>query len=741
MKAFAKIAAAVAGLVLVLAGPAGAWEDRNFSIEDIQKNDVVYKIHGDNRGDTKYKCNSFESQMGDKAAAVLHAKLATYAYQDGNLGYRYTAQDGTKVELSREQALHETRYRQLGQADVRKYIQGSRLNVDAEGNITGQSTDGLNAVLLEGPGGEIVIAYRGTNPNAQDIIDDAKQAAVALIVPQQYKEAAQLLQAVLKNTNPDTQIICDGHSLGGGEVTYAMAATDLQGRVTGYTYNAAGLSESTVESLEKKKVLDAASHIVNIRNKWDPVSYVGYHLGPTYEVTTAGPYDGDNHTLKNDHSIAHLTENMIAATGGTLAPKTVPQEGTNGKPNASNGNNGSNGSNGNNTPNQGGPGTGNQTEPNAKTGVEGIVDTVVQLIREATGWSLDEKTTGDIVDVIVDAIKNGMPKLEQYKQKIGDMLPGDDSKKVLDTLLDKVVRGDFDGIETTIQDFGKAVAADYTTGLVIDAGLVEGVPLADIQKIIRQLIDSGYQSGVSYIEVLNGALNGGCFGSGTGGLSATIQNSKVIIGNGIGGNSPGITAAGVWGTIKAKIQTVLLPKLEEFAVKQIDKWIAKNPTVQKWLTEIFGIDGQSIVNGLKNIWGVLTSNGTLAEKFTKLVEMAQNALCDMAKHALQWGLGKLQAWLSNIANKLITKVVNWLANKIQNFLSKFGITIPQSLINKVQAWLQKQAASGVNKVVTVLDKAGNAIIDQFRPANGGQTQRMNFGQQQQQQQPQPATTH
>lgn len=737
MKALTKIAAATAGVVLVLAGVAGAWEDKNFDIKEVRKNDQVYKLHGDNGGNTDYECHSFESQMADPSAAVLHAKLATYAYQDGDLGYRYTAADGTAVELTREQALHETKYRQLGQADVRKYLKGSRLNVDAEGNITGQSTDGLNAVLLEGPGGEIVIAYRGTNPNAQDIIDDAKQAAVALIVPQQYKEAAQLLQAVLANTKPNTQIICDGHSLGGGEVAYAMAATDLQNRVTGYTYNAAGLSESTVESLEKKNVLDAAAHIVNIRNKWDPVSYVGYHLGPTYEVTTSGPYDGDKHTLKNDHSIAHLTENMIAAAGGTLVPKTAPPERTNGKTNASNA------SNGNNTPNPGGTNTGNQTGPNgSKTGVEGIVDTIVELIREATGWSLDEKTTGDIVDVIVDAIKHGTPKLEQYEKQLGDLLPGDESKKVMETLLDKVVRGDFDGIETTIQDFGQAVATDYATGLVIDMGLVEGMPVADIQKAIQQLVASGYQSGVSYIEVLNQAINGGGLGNsnGTGGLNATVKNGQVIVGNGgLLSNISSITPAGVWGTIKAKIQTVVLPKLEEFAVKQIDKWIGKNPTVKKWLTEIFGIDGQSIVNGMKNIWGVLTSNGTLAEKFSKLVEMAQNALCDMAKHALQWGLGKLQSWLSNIANKLIAKVVNWLANKLQGFLAKFGITIPQNLINKVQAWLQKQAGRGVQKVVNVLDKAGTAIIDQFRPAGGGQTQRWSYGQPQQQQQ--PATTH
>lgn len=376
-------------------------------------------------------------------------------------------------------------------------------------------------------------------------------------------------------------------------------------------------------------------------------------------------------------------------------------------------------------------------------GVDGQTQTVLDAIFDALGWSLDEKTTGDIIDVIVDAIKNGGTKLDQYEQKIGDMLPGDNAKQTLETLLDKVLHGDFNDIKTTIQDFGQAVALDYTTGLVIDMGLVEGMPVMDIQNTLQTLIASGYDTGVSFVEVLNQAINGGCFGNGTGaqGISATIQNGQVVLVNGgIVGNISGITPAGVWGTIKSKIQTIVLPKLEEFAAKQLDKWIAKNPTVKKWLTEIFGIDGRSIVNGLKNIWGVLTSNGTLSEKFSKLVEMAQNALCDMAKHALQWGLGKLQSWLSNIANKLISKVVNWLANKLQRLLGKFGITIPQNLINKVQAWLQAQVGKGVQKVVDVLDKAGGSIIDQFRPkggqgGGGGQQSVWRHGQQQ----PQPQT--
>lgn len=742
MKAFTNTAAALSfALALSMVQPAGAWEEKQYDVSKLRENDVAYKIHGDNGGDAKYKCHSFETEMPDRSAAVLHAKLATYAYQDGNLGYRYTASDGTAVELTREQALHETGYTQLDGQAVRRYIpEGTDgLHVDKDGNITGKSADGLNAVLLQGPRGEIVISYRGTNPNAQDIVDDAKQAAVAKIVPQQYKDAALLLQTVMDSTGKETQIVCDGHSLGGGEVTYAMAATDLQNRVTGYTYNAAGLSESTLESLDENRVLDAAHNIVNVRNQWDPVSYVGYHLGPTYEVKTTGPYQGDNHNPKNDHSIAHLTENMIAAVGPSVAPKTVPPKG-----------NGTDGAKTDGRVNDGmqdnagrhGADTSDSVNKGRQGGVENTVQSIVDLIREATGWTLDEKTTGNIIDVIIEAIKDGGTKLYQYEQKIGDMLPGDSSKAALGTLLGKIVGGDTSGIETAIRDFGQSVAVDYATGLVVDMGLVEGMAVMDIQKTLQSLISGGYDTGVSFSQILNDGIKGGCFGNNTG---APANGGIVSPPNGANvpttpGGIAGITPAGVWGTIKAKIQTIALPKLEQFAVKQLDKWIAKNPTVKKWLTEIFGVDGRSIVNGLKNIWGVLTSNGTLAEKFSKLVEMAQNALCDMAKHALQWGLGKLQSWLSNIANKLISKVLNWLANKLQHFLGKFGITIPQNLINKVQAWLQAQVGRGVQKVVDVLDQAGTSIIDQFRPkssqgSSGGQLPAWSNGQQQ----PQPQT--
>ncbi|MBR6023031.1 MAG: hypothetical protein IK066_11525 [Kiritimatiellae bacterium] len=358
--------------------------------------------------------------------------------------------------------------------------------------------------------------------------------------------------------------------------------------------------------------------------------------------------------------------------------------------------------------------------------------TVLDAIFDALGWSLDEKTAGDITDVIIDVLKNGLPKLEQYEKKIGDLLPGDASKKVMETLLDKVVRGDFDGIETTIRDFGQAVAADYATGLVIDTGLVDGLPVMDIQKAIQELVASGYDAGVSFVEVLQQAIDGGCFGGGGGtsqntGINSTAPATGFNLPAWLSGKLSGITPAGVWGTIKAKIQTVGLQKLEQFAVKQLNSWINKYPGVKKWLVDIFGIDGQSIVNGVKNIWGVLRGNGTLSEKFEKLVSMAQNALCDMAKNALKYGLGKLKSWISSIANKWISKVVGWISNKIQQW---FHIKIPAKFLGKVQSWLNGQVGKGITKVVDVLQDKGEAVIDKFRPKAAGTPEKQVFDLQQ-----------
>lgn len=154
---------------------------------------------------------------------------------------------------------------------------------------------GFSAVLYRrDPGGELVLAFRGTELNQPaDLKADREQ--ISGTIPSQYADAARLLGLVLDRTHDDgTHIDVTGHSLGGGLTQYAMASNDLEGRVDGYTFNSAGLSDETVASLDGGRKHDAGAHLTNIRQAADPlypgvntgdaVSFVGWHLGDIYDV-------------------------------------------------------------------------------------------------------------------------------------------------------------------------------------------------------------------------------------------------------------------------------------------------------------------------------------------------------------------------------------------------------------------------------------------------------------------------
>ena len=287
--------------------------------------ELGYKIHGKNGGDKKFKCQSFGSDLGSdiQQKAVLHGVLSSYAYLDNQPGYTYS-KDGVTTTQKRKDCLENTDYEALSAEKLNDLIANTSMKVSNDGNRvigkseseTDQSKTRFDATVLvkkdkNGNVSEVVISYRGTEfSNEKDWSDDFKQALNAKGkdgLPEQYLQSSELLKAVL--TNPeyrDAKIVCDGHSLGGGLVTYAMADNDLQGRVTGYTYNAAGLSKSTLESIGNvEQIKDAAHNITNIRAQWDPVSYVGYHLGDMYE--TASPLKD---ATKN-HGLIFLLDSMM----------------------------------------------------------------------------------------------------------------------------------------------------------------------------------------------------------------------------------------------------------------------------------------------------------------------------------------------------------------------------------------------------------------------------------------------
>lgn len=251
---------------------------------------------------------------------------------------------------------------------------------------------------------------------------------------------------------------------------------------------------------------------------------------------------------------------------------------------------------------------------------------------------------------------------------------------------------------------------------LIDAGLGEGTTVGDMADMLADVIAGKFDGNMPSAEdIVQAALEEGRFGGSDGGIVGDTSNLPSIGGCFGGDGEDGSGTFDPWGAILDKAKTTTLKKLESWTTKQLDAWINKHPTVQKWFS-ILGIDGSGIVNGVKNIWGVLTGNGTLAEKFAQLASMAQNALCDMATHALKYGLDKFGQWLSGIAQKWIGKAMSWLKGKLDKLLGG-KIKIPDKLLAKFQAQLNNLVGRGIGKAVDWAKSQGEKIIDGMRPGD------------------------
>lgn len=281
--------------------------------------------------------------------------------------------------------------------------------------------------------------------------------------------------------------------------------------------------------------------------------------------------------------------------------------------------------------------------------------------------------------------------------------------------------GDGTGGNTEDRNGDGESAVDIATGILIDTGLGEGHTVLGIQQALQDMVDGKYrEKGAPTVEdIINMALESGQFGSGEG----TGFNIDGVRGGGFeslfdmdGNLTPEALVAypalkNPWSTIGgavAKAQS----KLESWATQQINNWISKHPGLQKWLG-IFGIDGKFVLDGVKNIWGILTGNGTLAGKIAQLAAYAQNKLCDMVANAIRYGLQKLTGWVSDIANKAISTITSWITGKIQTLL---GIKLPVAQIQAFQNALQRLVGKGLTRIM-VFDP--EVIVGDFRPQTGG----------------------
>ena len=126
--------------------------------------------------------------------------------------------------------------------------------MDAQGNRIPISTadlhdptTGFDAAIYQNAQGQYVVAYRGTDnwsPGAGgDLTTNAGQGAG--LETEQYQQAVALAQNAEKIFGKGN-VVFTGHSLGGGLASAAMLATGAPG----VTFNAAGLSDNTIRTLQ-----------------------------------------------------------------------------------------------------------------------------------------------------------------------------------------------------------------------------------------------------------------------------------------------------------------------------------------------------------------------------------------------------------------------------------------------------------------------------------------------------------
>ena len=134
--------------------------------------------------------------------------------------------------------------------------------------------------------------------------------------------------------------------------------------------------------------------------------------------------------------------------------------------------------------------------------------------------------------------------------------------------------------------------------------------------------------------------------------------------------------------IGSAIVEKLMKQVENLAAKQLDKLIAKYPALKAVLDKL-GINGAGIVQGIKNVFGVLKNAPDLKTALTQLSQMAVNFLKDIAAKLIDWALEKLVGWVNNW---LIPKVIDWASDT----LGKWASSVGNARIKAGLEWLQQQ---------------------------------------------------
>ena len=596
----------------------------------------------------KDPCPSYAewASRSEKEKVQRMAQYARYSYLENGMSIEGAYRISNSPDLGANGAGMESR-------TVSDYLGSSgsvNFEVTADGIIMLPGATGFQALLMRDQAtGRLTLVFRGSEASISQLGDWGTDALQALGADtRQYEAAADLLKRILANTSEPIDVV--GHSLGGGLTQYAMAMNDLQGRVSGYTYNSAGLSDDTIAKLSPSGIAAAGSALINVRVVGDPVSFAESHIGNIFDVENT---DGRN---------AHSIETMIGSLG--------------------------------NVPDTNGPGL--AYAPKAGGDGSTPLDAALNFLGEGLDAFLPSEISGPLKSLIDQYVRaellkaagmldaKAQQKLAELKAKLDKMLPDDASRAAVNRMIGDAVSGNWEHLSESAKEAAFAITDHY---------ILDGLDKAGLGKSEKEAILKTYH------DAANAWLNDGNVGETiTGNFEAYVYNkikSEV-------GEKAANSWKDVWTDIKAgtdpweNFGKATLDTIEFVGMRELQQGLDKyfkgvaenNPRLAEFF-RLCGIDTASVMDLAANIWGVLRGDGSVMDKLEGFCEAVAEKLYEWFGNLIYNGIGK--------AFDLLADIVEWVCSKAHE------------LVEKADGWMEKQFDRGFDQDFSSLLDYVNAV--------------------------------
>lgn len=349
---------------------------------------------------------------------------------------------------------------------------------------------------------------------------------------------------------------------------------------------------------------------------------------------------------------------------------------------------------------------------------QNVVDTVQDMIQSALSAE-DGIKVAEILEEINKSVESGAKAVsQQLLDKLVNSLPEGPGREAARAVAQKIMASGIDGISVDdVIGIGSGAVQGSIEKLLAENGISKDEAAAIAKQAvtdIKQLASNGVSgllpSATKLATTISNKIGQIVYSTIERNLGKDAADKWEQVWNDIkAGNDPWAS-----GTLKDALKETAvvlvdkaIDKLGDMAWKRIEQLAKKYPAVATAI-QALGISKDGIINAAKNIWGVLTGPGTLADKFKALAMMSMEGLAKMAKNFLNWVGGKFAAWISSMVTKWAKKI--WA--KIEKWLQKlFGDKINyDKIFAKLSGKLQQLIVKGIGSIVAPIAEKVEYVI-------------------------------